>query len=533
MLRAPVTTLVRGLAPFSARSEFLTEAGAITGDSAAVGGVWAGAGDVTDFTVASGIATRAEVSDADNLTGRYAISGVAALTAQVSQIDVKTTNIPTLLTMSALARYTDINNWARAEVLDTGQVRVLKRVAGTATLLAAVYSTGTFALALDTWFTLSFHIDAVGRYYVWFYRQGSTSATPLISYHDPDFATGGALASGKPGFYDANPSVTVCTRSYDNFAAWVPTADAVIYPSKSCQLTTSGISHEDSTGVSSGPVSWQERDLPRLSSSGAEQRPVQVFFKASRSDLSVAPDLGIDDASVQGFYKPCWLFVPNDIFNPLDIPGLELWLRPEVLAANEASVDVWRDSSGNGNDAAQSTAGLQPLVVAGIDGYRAVRFDGAGDLLPVAALTASDATRTIYVVAKAAATGGSVWGFGSSARLNPQDSSNWGYNVNAAATVTSLPGAPLTWQLVALRYNSVSSAEGFVNGGGATSFDPDDSYQTGGATFTVGNRSGGGANYNGDIQEVLVFNSALGTTNHNLLRGHLSRKYPTLGSFGT
>jgi len=514
-----------------------------------VGGAWAAlaGSDADDFTVGSGTCSRpinVATPDTNLDTGRYIVSGVAAFGAQVVELsmwrDAATTGD---MRLGVLSRVTDINNWLLGHFLfptlgfdpvylcvtmrtTAGGVAELGRVtvsSNNATFMSAGASDKSI---------LRLEVSATGVWALYWSRGGSFSE--VLRGSEPALMPGGTLATGKPGFYHAKSSGASSTVFVDDFLSWAPTPDAVVFPSQSCELATDQISREDATGVSSGPVSWVERDLPRVPTSGPEARPVQVMVKASRGDLDAAPDTGIDDVSVQGFYRPCWLFVPDDSFNPLDVAGCELWLRPERLGADGTSVALWADSSGASNDAAQSTAGLQPLVVTGaIDGYRVARFDGAGDALPVAALTASDATRTIYVVARAAATGGSVWGFGSAARLNPNDSANWGYVNNAAAGTTFLPGAPLTWQLVSLRYNSVSSTDGWVNGGNATNFDPDDSYQTGGAGFVVGNRNGGGANFNGDIVELLMFNSGVGTTNHNLIRGYFSRKYPTLGSFGT
>lgn len=52
LIRAPFS-VGGNLGVFSARSDFNTEAGSITGDALAVGGVWQGTGDVDDFIVAT------------------------------------------------------------------------------------------------------------------------------------------------------------------------------------------------------------------------------------------------------------------------------------------------------------------------------------------------------------------------------------------------------------------------------------------------------------------------------------------------
>lgn len=101
------------------------------------------------------------------------------------------------------------------------------------------------------------------------------------------------------------------TRTYDNFVAYVPIGDAVLFASQSAELRTDGIIRETAVGGSYGPVSAPAGDLPRLPPSGLENRLVEVLVKPSRGDLDTLPDSAIDDVSVQVFYRPCWLFVPG------------------------------------------------------------------------------------------------------------------------------------------------------------------------------------------------------------------------------
>ncbi len=128
---------------------------------------------------------------------------------------------------------------------------------------------------------------------------------------DSALATGGALATGKVGILDFNNDATVCTRTFDNFSAWVPVVDAVAFASQSVELTTQGILREDASGTAYGPVSWVEGDLPRIPPSGQEARTLEVFLKGSRGDLDSLPDSGIDDISARFHYRPSWVTVPD------------------------------------------------------------------------------------------------------------------------------------------------------------------------------------------------------------------------------
>ena len=101
-------------------------------------------------------------------------------------------------------------------------------------------------------------------------------------------------------------------------------------------------------------------------------------------------------------------------FSPLDISGLSLWLKAESLALNDGDpVAAWTDSSGNGNDASQSTAGNKPLYKANIFGSKpAILFDAVDDYLTVAdddGLDLSSGSYCIFAVVKRGTTGDWSW----------------------------------------------------------------------------------------------------------------------------
>jgi hypothetical protein len=327
-LRVASQALEPGLTGYSARDEFNQTAGALAGKTAPAGGVWAGAGDTDDFSVETTgkTAQRTAVSDADANTGRYAVSGVAAFAVQVVQIDVKraafgSNSSAEILDMGALARYTNTSNWLMAHIdVVTGtssnpeifEFRVRKRVAGTVTTLKTV-AIGSFSHSsywLNASYTIRLSVDAAGRWSAWWYQVESAAGDPIAQGQDTDLATGGVLASGKPGFYDAKQGSTAQTRNADNFLAWSPERDAIIHASQSAELRWNGMFREDSAGAGYGPVSHVIGDLPRIPPSGLEGRTVETFLKASRGDLVELPDGGIDDISARIYYQPSYLFVP-------------------------------------------------------------------------------------------------------------------------------------------------------------------------------------------------------------------------------
>lgn len=308
VLQAPITP-TSNFTSYAARSDFTNESGAITGDSLTVGGVWVGAGDADDFSAGSGAATRTATSDAAN-TGRW-VTVDTNLTNSVVEVDVShsdaNASMGAAMKVGVVARYADTSNHVRAVLrraasgATRAQLRVEKRVAGTITALidwTEVLSSAQFISAVR----LSLRVFSSGEWSV------AIDGTTVVSGSDSALATGGALASGDVGLYDEYTSASGLTRTYDNFASWAPSVDAVVYANQSAELSTGGMYREDSGGTAYGPVSIVSGDLPRMpnQSSGGT---VEFLVKPSRGDLSTLPDAGIDDLSVRVYRRKSWLTI--------------------------------------------------------------------------------------------------------------------------------------------------------------------------------------------------------------------------------
>ncbi len=325
-LRAPVTVL-DGLVDYSARDEFNQTSGALDTKTAPVGGAWADAGDASSvWSVDTGLAaakrtvTSGDV-DADLNTGGYAISGVSAMTSQAVRADMwRDTATSGDVRFGVLARYADTSNWLLGHVLiddtttNSVYLCVTKRVAGSVTELARVLLTSQMfqfmANSSADRFQTMLVVDARGRWSLFWGAVGSVLSV-MLSGTDSALATGGALDDGKPGFYLAKTGGASNEFYVDNFQAWVPVTDAVMFADQSAELRTEGIYRATSDGNGNGPVSHRTGDLPRLPPSGMEGRPVELFLKSSRGDLESLPDSGVDDVSAQVFARPSWLFVPS------------------------------------------------------------------------------------------------------------------------------------------------------------------------------------------------------------------------------
>lgn len=302
----------------SARDEFDQAAGALSGKVAPVGGTWGGAGDGADFAVETvgHTATRNVISDAVNV-GRLAPLGTTNFTDVIVQADVKAWGLPGLtaaMRQCVLARYVDASNWLVAGLTtdhnNSVAYLVVKNVAGTPTVLAQGPS-GLKGLNAGYVITVRLSVDASGRWFLWLANRDSDLGTPVISGVDPVLATGGALATGKPGLYDEYTHTAVFSRTYDRFWVAVPSRDAAMFASQSLQVRHDGVVHEDQAGAIWTPVASYEGDYLQVPPAGAEGRTTRVVIKGARNDPSWGSDSAIDDISARLFVTPRYFVVPE------------------------------------------------------------------------------------------------------------------------------------------------------------------------------------------------------------------------------
>ena len=303
-----------GMAAYSARDDFDAHAaGSLAGKSAPVGGAWVSAGGGADFAV----------DTTNNTVTRTAISGGTAIhfdtlntnmTATTAQVDFRAPSLPAsqAVYQGVIARYVDASNSMFAYVLlrtTRLDLYVYKKVASVDTVIG--YKPGV-SFDTESFETIRLMVDTAGRWGVWLFRQGAKAGLPLMMGTDSVFATGGTLATGDVGIMDVAEDPPAVTRHYDNFAAWVPPSDAVIFSGQSVEIRNDGMFREDSTGAAYGPVTNVIGDLPRLPPTTIEARNCQFIVNTSRGDFDQLPDVErIDDTSVRVYYRPSWLTVPG------------------------------------------------------------------------------------------------------------------------------------------------------------------------------------------------------------------------------
>jgi hypothetical protein len=285
-------------AVFSAQSGFDTEAGAITGDSLTIGGAWTVVtnSDANDFTAAAGVATRADVSDSGTgalfMAGRGVTASTTNYAAVASVIDIKFSAAVTNQYQGLLARVVDSSNYfLLATTSKTLALEVVIAGAGT------VLDTASVSLVADTFYTLRLMALADGSAQGAIYNQGATTPFAEVAGSHSSLATGGTLASGRTGIIDYAAAATANTRTYDNFAAWIPEPNAAIFSGKTIQFRYDETLRDDSGATVLGrpPIARGARAF--IPQAGSEGKISRVFGKATRSDTETASRENISDST--------------------------------------------------------------------------------------------------------------------------------------------------------------------------------------------------------------------------------------------
>lgn len=221
--------------------------------------------------------------------------------------------------------------------------------------------------------------------------------------------------------------------------------------------------------------------------------------------------------------------------------GLKLWLKADAITglADDDPVATWNDSSGNGNNATQATEANKPLYKTNIlNGQPVVRFDGTNDFLrktSAAGLAAATAA-SAFAVVRVVDTGGTpyicnyaadkITFYATSAEhLAIQSSGDIGYSVHRLAVSQAA-----TWVVASAtidRALATNEAKLWVNSTPGDTYDANanNTVAFGAGAWTVGASDSDAALFNGDIAEVLVYNSALSIPQLQQVNRYLGNKY--------
>ena len=221
-------------------------------------------------------------------------------------------------------------------------------------------------------------------------------------------------------------------------------------------------------------------------------------------------------------------------FDPTTIAGLKLWLDASdaaTITESSGAVSQWNDKSGNANHVSQATGSAQPTTGSFTqNGLNVLGFDG-GDSLTGAALAVTKPATVFAVAYVVSPAGGDKVlihnGFvnGWMVKVN---ASRWVYTKRAVADVTdttdTVPGS--TWFQLTITVDSSSQPGGYLDAAALT-FPTNTSGITAPTTKVHVGAFDSGSQWNGRIAEMLVYDSALGTTDRTAVQSYLKSKWST------
>lgn len=245
-----------------------------------------------------------------------------------------------------------------------------------------------------------------------------------------------------------------------------------------------------------------------------------------------------------------------------------LWLDAAdatTVTLNGTAVSQWRDKSGNGRNASQSTATNQPTYQAGLSGKNAVVFDGSLDYLEITNnLFTGESTNTFTFIAVVVPdNSGRNSGVSGSTllmrQLNSDGAGSWGVGYTADGRMYTRLHTVTGEDLTGSVFSNASTVVDDVgtmwnydyNGPGGSVANDRWIFRQNGSTVarTSTQRSeknwnnpqgntyvgcgwlGGGAyQFKGEANEIIVTPNILDTTNRQLVEGYLAWKWGLQGS---
>jgi hypothetical protein len=304
----PTPTVLTGLDSFD------QTAGALSAKALPTGGTWTTSGATTDFTVSgSGTATRSTTADT---SARVAVTTPAAVTTTAASLTVNLGGLNGGFT-GPVVRYVSATSFANATVYIDNSTNTMKvfvgRYTGGTSMGGLSGSVSLPSFAITDTVTVQIAVSAGGIFAVWVWLASqSQPSTPVLTGYHAQLDTGGTYASGKVGFYDLTSAGSSNTRTYYDFASWVPPLDAAVFSSRTLEISSTGANRQDSTGSFYAPVSRYEGDYFFVPPAGAEARTSRIVVVNSRADINNPGDVTSqsDAASVQVLYTPRFLVIP-------------------------------------------------------------------------------------------------------------------------------------------------------------------------------------------------------------------------------
>lgn len=217
------------------------------------------------------------------------------------------------------------------------------------------------------------------------------------------------------------------------------------------------------------------------------------------------------------------------------LSNVRLWLRADQgtsAAADGDSVSTWRDVSGNGNDATQTTSASQPVYKENIlNGKPVIRFDGSNDAIATSTtgrLGVTNADYELFVVVKTNSTDLVFIVSAGSEHLEAHINGglgiryipNTGIYVDYGSSNEFNDGSAHLISLRASSSNAILRIDGIDRASSGSS-----GICSTDATLMFGARLNSGYFLNGDIAECVLYNRNLDSLERSAIETSLAQKY--------
>lgn len=228
-------------------------------------------------------------------------------------------------------------------------------------------------------------------------------------------------------------------------------------------------------------------------------------------------------------------------FSPSDISGLQLWLDADdsdTITLNGSTVSQWNDKSGNDYNVSQGTASNQPTYQSAVlNSKSVVRFDGTNDRLfnTTAQPVSGSNNRTIFIVFSCNSAsptdyslyfGPSNGGYGEVMGISQEIA----VRVNQGNRVFDQSNSDGSHAFVTFIQNgtNISNFDAWKNGTALSATSTLSRELNTGTGLYLGSHGDNSSFLDGDIAEIIVYNSALSTSDRESVESYLSTKWGIL-----
>jgi hypothetical protein len=237
---------------------------------------------------------------------------------------------------------------------------------------------------------------------------------------------------------------------------------------------------------------------------------------------------------VEGYLAHKWGLTSN-FFTPLTIPGCQLWLdaadSSTITFGTGLSVASWRDKANN-YAVANSSAAHRPVYAQGT-----IRFDGLTSIsyLDIPTLTIGSSTFSIFFVARNTSTTTDPGNASSPQIFWPLSGNGSGalsingwISTNIQGVNNNINSVLLKNQYYLFSYTfgvTANSEQLYVNGISVGTYSKGSAYAS--SLYRIGaiNTTSQQFSFDGNIAEILVYNTAVTTTQRQQIEGYLSQKW--------